>query len=66
MKYKHRFLQDHEYADTEQAPNVFHFFGTKEIEGVKHIGVIQEGTVDQTPTWWEPETFEANFEALPA
>lgn len=65
MKYKHKFLLPHAYAEGPQMPNVFHKFGEREIDGQKYIGLIQEGQQEPAPTWFRDTTFADMFEPIP-
>lgn len=61
MKYKHKYLIEGGPADGPQLPNVFHYFGDKEIDGAKYVGLIQEGQALPDPTWFREESIADLF-----
>lgn len=55
MKFKHKYLIEGGPADGPQLPNVFHYNGTKEIDGVTYIG-LTHGNGPANPTWYSEAT----------
>lgn len=66
MKYRHKLLTDGGPSEEpeKRLPNVFHFFGEREIDGENYVGLIQEGQIDPSPTWWGRATFDETFEQI--
>jgi hypothetical protein len=64
MKYRHKYLIQGGPADGPQLPNVFHLHGTRDIDGTRYIGLLQEGQSVPAPTWFAEDTFSDLFEPL--
>ena len=64
MKYRHKFLVAGGPAEGPQLPNVFHWYGERDIEGQKYIGLIQEGQQEPAPTWFRESTLRDMFEQI--
>lgn len=64
MKYRHKFLVAGGPAEGPQLPNVFHWYGEKDIDGQKYIGLIQEGQQEPAPTWFRDTTLADMFELI--
>lgn len=67
MKYRHKFLIEGGPSEEpeKRLPNVFHWYGEREIDGETYVGLIQDGQRDQSPTWFRVPTFEGMFEKIP-